>query len=1073
MKLVRFTLDNSLFVNLIAVLILIVGLFGLKNLKREAFPLVDFDVVLVQTVYPGASPSEVERFVSDPLEEQLKNVSDIKKLSSTSIESLSVVVLEIDPDAKDKEKVVEDIKTAVDQVKDLPDEVEDKPQVRELATRDQPVVEVALTGLPYDQLRRIADDLETRFLDLPDCSTVAKHGYRDKEIVVRVRPDRMRHEVLSIGQLAKVIDDNNRNMPAGALKTHKEEYLVRTVGEVQTSREVADIVIRANDLGETVTIGDVANVSEEYAERKYEYRTNGKDSINLVVVKQESGDIIRLVDDVRAVVAKYKKERDLPELHISYINDFSYYVKRRLNVLRNNAGFGGVLVLLCLVLFLSPGISLMTSLGLPIAFAGALAGMMFFGATINLISMMGLIIVLGMLVDDAIIVSENVFHYAQRGVPPKEAVIRGTSEVIKPVAATILTTMAAFSPLMMMGGILGKFIFVMPLTVIIALSMSWFESMVILPAHLYDVLKWGEKWRARRGKTLAVHTIENAEQAVIKERRSGKIVRQMYGSQMRIILRLRYLVLLFAIGVTGFSFWWAKNKMSIVMFPSNGVEVFIIKAKLPTGTEMATTSRLLGKLEPLIMELPSTELKDFTTLVGKIQNDPNDPFKSRGSNLGQIAVYLTPAQSRKRKAKEIIAELEKKIKPFRNQFESLEISRMRGGPPQGKPVSIAVKGDDFGPMLAAAKEIENRLKKIKGVISPANDFVEGKRELVVRVNRRKAARAAVAPELVPVQVRGVFEGLIASRIKRGDEELDIRVIYPDSIRNRRTSFRHIVIPNRFGRLIPLTDIATVTEQPGIGVINHLDTKRVIRVNADLDDKVISSLQIGEIAKKWVGELETKYPGILVDISGGYEDTKESMQDLQQAFMVALFLIFMILATLFKKLALPFVILTTIPFGLVGVIWAFYIHGLQLSFLGMLGAIGLSGVVVNDAIVLVDYIERHRPKGLRGLLPAVIDGGARRILPVWLTSVTTVVGLLPVAYGWGGFDPFVMPIAIAIGWGLVLATLVTLVLVPTFYAIRYTFLMDVYKVMSWPVRKIRKSEWKAPDYWAPDELDADA
>ena len=611
---------------------------------------------------------------------------------------------------------------------------------------------------------------------------------------------------------------------------------------------------------------------------------------------------------------------------------------------------------------------------------------------------------------------------------------------------------------------MGKFIRDMPMVVIIALSVSWFEAIVILPSHLLDVLKF-QDWRNKK-------LFKRKPGAVVKVKKQNvlsKAIYWVYEKQLRFFLKVRYLTLAAALVFFGFSMYWAKTKMAIQMFPADGIEIFFVRIQMPMGTDLDTTSKKLAEIETFIHEIPEIELQDFTTDVGINQNDPNDPFSARGSHLGQIAIYLTPESKRERIADEIIEELQEKIDTLDLGYEQLKVERLQNGPPQGKPIAIKVLGNQYEDMLEVTLEMKKRLEKLDGVYELSHDYDVGKTELVVEVDRARAAINSVVPETVAFQVRGAYEGLIATTIKRGDEEIDIRVRFKEETRNSLKSFDQIMIPNMQGRLVPLLNIATVRKQPGMGNIYHRDGDRVITLSGELDESKTSSLEVGTIAQSWVNSIEKKYDGVRIVVSGGFENTKESMESLGKSFLVALFLIFMILAALYHSFSVPIVVLTAIPFALTGVVWSFYLHGMPLSFLGMLGAIGLAGVAVNDAIVLVNFNEALRKKGIP-LIDAVVEGSKRRVLPVWLTTITTVVGLMPVAYGWGGFDPFLRPPAIAIGWGLTVATMVTLFIIPTVYSVRFTFVWDIGLAIMWIPKILTGKEILKRPAWRRSELE---
>ncbi|MCK5594605.1 efflux RND transporter permease subunit, partial [bacterium] len=493
MKISEFSVKHSLLINLISVFILIAGFYTLYiyKIRKEAFPEVSMNAVVVSTAYPGAPPEEIEKLITVPLEKELKGVNGIDEMYSASDENVSTIMINISHDAKDKDKVVDDIQQAVDQVRNLPDDAED-PIVTEVTTDEIPTVEIALSGdLPETELQKHAENMENILEDIPGVSSIARRGWRDEEVWVEVDPDKMKNFHVSIEEVMNALREKNISIPGGKLRGEKE-FSIRTTGEFHKKQEIENVIIRANDLGNWLRIKDIASVRFSFKEEDVINKSFGTRSINLTVIKKSTGDTVKIVGMVKEKMADFLRKTDL-KLEISYINDMSFYIARRLGVLRNNGIIGLVLVIFVLMLFLDHRVALLTALGIPIAFCTTLVVMGFMGISVNLITMLGLIIVLGMLVDDGIIVAENCARHLETGLDPHQAAIIGTQEVVKPVTATIITTIVAFSPLLFIEGIIGKFIWGIPAVVIIALTASLFEALVILPSHFADFVLIGKK----------------------------------------------------------------------------------------------------------------------------------------------------------------------------------------------------------------------------------------------------------------------------------------------------------------------------------------------------------------------------------------------------------------------------------------------------------------------------------------------------------------------------------------------------------------------------------------------------
>ncbi|MDO8494313.1 MAG: efflux RND transporter permease subunit, partial [Deltaproteobacteria bacterium] len=901
---------------------------------------------------------------------------------------------------------------AVDQVDDLPIDLEDRPVVTEVRSKDQPIVEVSLSGdISEAELVHHAKILENKLLDLPQVSSVVRRGWREKEIWVEADPQKLAEYSFSLTDLLTTLESANVNIPGGELLEQKREFLIRSTGEFETAEDVKKVVLRANDSRHWVAVEDVAEVKEAFEEETIINRSNGARAINLVVVKKETADAIDLVDTVKKLAQEYQAQKG-NGLRVSFIHDLSFYIKRRLNVLYGNGAFGFILVVVCLLFFINRRVALITSLGTPFALCGTIFIMQLTGITLNLLTMFGLIMVLGMLDDDAVVVSENIYRLREEGLSMRDACLRGVLEVWKPVTISALTTIAAFLPLMFMTGIMGKFIFYIPLMVVIALCVSLFEIFLIFPSHLHD---WAGGIDMRHSRT---------QQAF--DRFAEKYVRWL-----KVCLQNRYRVALgffifFLFGI------FVYSQVPFTLFPKRGVEIFFVRAKAPVGTPLEETGERFKQLERLIDKLEKGEVEDYVTQVGIQQNDPSDPFTDRFSHIGQIAVYLTPPSHRDRDAQEIVDDLRARGRVFVGLTE-VNFELMRPGPPVGKPIAIRVRGEDLSQISPVASRIETELRTFQGVTDIKLDEELGKEELLLKVDRVKMAQAGLSIRDIGTAIRASFEGLIATIIRRTDEEINVRVRFPLAQKHSRESFGQILIPNRQGRLIHFSEVAALEEAKGINAIRHHERQRTITVIANVDEETITTVEVQKKMEKGLRNLQNEFPELTIQFGGEFEETTESLATLKQAFFLAMLLIFGLLVLQCNSFWQPFVVMSSIPLGLIGVLIAFWLHGEPKSFLGLMGMVGLAGVVVNNAIVLVDFINEGRKKGLQKL-ESIVQACSLRIRPIFLSSATTVLGLVSLAYGLWGSDPFLRPMAMAFVWGLSFATILTLIAVPCFHAI---------------------------------------
>lgn len=1058
--LIEYFLQRGIFVNLLTFFLLLVGGIIGFTMNREAFPNINFDIVSVSTVYPGASPNEVEKLVTNPIEDKLKEVDGIKEYRSSSVENLSGVFITIDPDVSDTQKVVDDIRSAIDRVEDLPDDAE-QPLVQEITSSRTPVIEVSVQSIEDEEgnpvlsdieLRDQAEILEDMLLEIDGVARISRKGWYAREVHVDLIPQRLEGKYIGVMQIINALQQRNLNFPGGEIEEDGKAKVVRTVGELQTAQEVAGVYVRSNDIGQAVRIRDLGSVKDGLEEPDYIDKTNGNIAISLTVLKRESADIISLVDEVQRVTEKYKKNK--PEgVEITYVNDISYFVKRRLGVLRNNAMTGLVLVVGSLFLFMGWRTSLMVAIGIPISITTAFIFMNFMGVTLNLISMFGMIIVIGILVDDAIIVSENFYRYLEEGYPPYEAAVKGTSEVVAPVIATIVTSVAAFGPMLFMTGIFGKFVFSIPLVIIITLLASLFECLFILPSHLYEVNKISRPKGESSGDESGwfVKLRDNYYLPSLRWALANK------GKAMGILTGVFIVAIAMQVFLGSFK-----------LFPG-AIETFHIKITAETGTTLENTQRYIRAIEKEVAKLPPEELEAYTSRTGIIRANPNDPFTKRGSHYGQLMVYLTPENSRERTAQEVIDQIRDKTiwllneetravietrraeqsedeerqrydftipqqySDLEGKLVSMDMEKMQGGPPVGKPIAVEITGKDFETLEELAEKYKKVLATVDGVVDIEDTFEPGKEEIRLKVRENLASQAGVSVQSIAMAVNTAFQGTVATTLKLPDEEVDVRVRYADEYRKDAATLNQIQVMNQTGKLIPLDRLTYFANERGVIAINHLDGKRLITVTANVDEDVTNSTEAGRAFMEKAAGIIEKYPGYRMHLGGENEDTQESFQSLGKAFGVGILIIFMILASLFRSILQPFVIMLAVPFALIGVIFAFLLHGHPFSFLAMLGVIGLSGVVVNDSIVLVDFANSIRRETPDLDLDAVAEeAGLLRLRAVMLTTATTVLGLLPTAYGIGGEDPFIVPMALSFAWGLLFSTLITLLIVPVLY-----------------------------------------
>lgn len=1008
----RYFVERPLMVNLISILLMAVGIYAIFDINREAFPNVNLDQIRIDIPYPGASPSEIERLVITPIEQELKALDGIDTMNSIAFSGSGIINLELDPDSDNRKNMTNEVQMAVDQAV-LPDDLPTEPFVLEIDGSVFPVVQLAVSSDVSElELKRLGDQIEDDLLGLKGVARVQIQGDRKAEIRITVDPDKLALHRISIGEIATLLKSWNINSPGGQIDTIEGQKMVRIVGQFQNVNDVAELVLRSNDRGDNIKVSDVAKVEESLVIPTVYLDLGGKPALNMIIMKKTDADIIDVVDNVK----KYIKT--IPKIYGKHINtstsqDFSRFARVRLGVLTNNGIVGLILVFISLIVFLRFSVAMTTTWSLPIVFLTGLFLLHMSGITLNLISMLGFIMVLGMLVDDAIIIGENIAYHMEQGETPNDAAVKGAHELFGPVSTTILTTVAAFLPLMFMSGMIGKFIIAIPVVVISLLFLSWVEAFLILPSHVSHITN--PKVKAKEKKWLI--SFEHA-----------------YAKFLSWVLHHRWIVVLISALVLIGSLVLAKQSMQFQLFPAVAVDQYLVRVTANQGTNLIQLRKHLKDIDEDIRSHINPEYMESTVLSsGQTQRDAGDPLTQRGSRFGQIRVLYIPAVLRE--GHDAVKDLRELEKMLPSKYSDLEIAfeLVTAGPPTGRALEVEISSKAGTYNEQVAKNLILFLQNAKGVTTIESGLQAGDKEIHVVLDKKLAAYLGVNLSTAASHIRASVDGLRVSTTRYGTEEVDVTIRYPNDIEDIN-ALQNLKIPNNRGGLIPLHSIAKFEETTGFTTVRHKDGLRVIRVFANIDTTKTTSIQLNKYVadnkQEWLGEFTNK---VKINFGGEAEKNQESIMDLIFSFLFALGVIFFLLAIQFNSLGYPLIVMLAIPFGVVGVILSFYLHDvfwkpMPLSFFSMMGMVALTGVVVNSSMILLVFIQRARKEGMDAM-EAIILAGRRRLRAVVLTAATTVVGLLPTAYGWGGTDPFVAPMALALSWGLAFATLITLIVIP--------------------------------------------
>ncbi len=1003
---IAFFVKRGLMVNLISIFLLAAGIYSGYQIQREAFPSVNFDIVVVAGSYPGAAPREVERLMVAPIEQELKGIDGISAMRSTAFSGTMQIVIEVDPNFKDRSRLVSDIQQAINRT-DLPLDLPADPIISEIKSEQTPVLTFSIFGdFEPLALKHLSDQIEDDVRDLHGVAKVFIQGDLKEEIRIVLDPVKMRQSRVSVSDIIALVKGWNVNAPGGRLRSPDGQSIIRITGEFSSAADAGNLVLRSNELGQALYLKDVADVIETL-QRPYRYvGAQGDPAISMIIIKNADADIIELVDGVRAYLDTIP-EKYGDNVHVSVYNDLSTVTRLRLGVLTNNGMIGLALVLLLLLLFLRPAVALTTAWGLPIIFFSGIAVLYAAGITLNLLVMFGFIMVLGLMVDDAIIIGENITYHMERGLSPEQAAIEGTHELLGPVTATVLTTLVAFLPLMYMDGIIGKFIYSIPIVVVVLLAFSWVEAIFILPNHIRDVANASKK---------------------PKERAFFILISNVYVWLLEKAVKLRYLTIILTIagllGAVGIA-----STMKFQLFPSGAESTFYLRVNMPTGTTLEEMRDKLKVLDIEVRKRIDPAILETTTMVaGENSADKRETLKQIGDRFGFERVILIPFTQRDISAYDVMATIEKEIPAL---FPEMDISfaMQKGGPPVGRALQVELTGGDEAAMTRVAERLIKELGEIKGVYAVESDLESGDPEIRIVMDRKLAAYAGVDLATAGTHIRAAFDGLRVSTIKRGKKEIDVTIRYPIEAQRDIDTLMKLEIPNSRGGLVPLFRIAHLEHKSGTSSIRHKDAHRVINVSAEVDQKNINSKEVNarvsELQHIWLADDANT---VHVNFGGEEEKSQESVRGLMFSFVFALFGIFAILAIQFNRIGYPILVMLAIPFGVIGIIVGFYLHGAPISFMSMMGFVALTGVVVNASLVMAVFIQRLIADGVPWR-DAILESGKRRLRAVLLTAITTVVGLLPTAYGWGGHDPFVAPMALALSWGLMFSTVITLFSVP--------------------------------------------
>jgi HAE1 family hydrophobic/amphiphilic exporter-1 len=1018
-----FFITNFRFTYLILIGILITGIYSMLTLPREAEPEIRVPFASVVTVYPGANPLDVEELVTDKIEAEIKNLDNIKVFNSSSGQGFSSIFVEYEAEA-DLQESFRKLREAVDNSeKNLPEDAE-TPTVTEINFSDFPIVTYSLVGEGFDDvsLKKIADELQAELENVRDVSKVEIIGGIEREFQVFISQTKLANFNISLSQITQAISTSNFSLPSGDIEIDNFIYNVRVKGRFQSAEELNDIVVATyND--SPVFLRDIATIKDDYKEKKSESKIGfqnepARNTVSLQVFKKTGGNILNIVKNSQEKIADLYEKNVLPEnLTIQKTNDNSVFIKEDLRTLGQSGIQTVILITLILMLILSFRGSIITALSVPIAFLMAFIFLGIQGLTLNSMVLFSLVLSLGLMVDNSIIIIEGINEYVEYH---KKSVYEGALLSVWnfkwAIIAGTMTTVAAFLPMLLVSGILGEYISILPKTISVTLLSSLFVALIVIPTIVTRFIKVDHsKKQKQRDKKRHVFIAKKMQKLY---RFYGPLMRKVLVSKKkrRLSLATAFILFVTAVAVP------ATGLMEIEMFPSVDLDYFLINAKLPVGSTLDSTRPVADEIEKIVKEIP--EMDNYVINLGSSASLDSGGGGSSGENLANITVNLVDKKDRERLSYEITEEVRNKLLLI--QGAELTVEELSAGPPTGAPIEVRINGDDLTELAQVTKDIKAVIASIDGTINIKDNFQDAAGEFTFTVDKQKANYYGLNMITIASTLRNALFGSTASEVNVDGEDVDITVKYKENEFTTVNDLENIIIFTPNGQSITLKQVASVDFNPALLSIRHRDGDLSASVTADIENNVVLKNVLDEFEEK---KNALALPdGFQITVGGEVEDIEKSFRETFLSLGLAVVLIAFILVLQFNSFKQPFIILFALPLSIIGVIAGLNLVGQPFSFLAFIGIVSLSGIVVNDAIVLIDRINKNINNGLE-FIDSIVEAGIARMQPIFLTSITTIAGVFPLIYAnevWRGFSFTVI-------FGLMASTVLILYIIPIIYA----------------------------------------
>lgn len=1010
----RSLLQNHVLANLAFVLVMIVGFLSYLALPRQQDPTINFNWIVITTVLPGASALDVEKKVTDPIEDAIRKIQDINFMSSNSRESVSSILVRFqDIDARSFDKRVADLRREIQNKEDeLPQAAED-PQIIEITSANAfPSATIAVVGQARDENLRVQGRNVQKHLErLKGVDRVDPVGLPDPELQVTFDPAMLETLRLSPGQIADTVTAFFQDIAAGDSRLGEQNWLVRLVGSSADPAYLASRTV-VGAQGE-VTLGEVARVERGRAEPSQLTSYNERPAVLLAVMKQANANTLGLIERVKEYMADRNQYADQTGVELVLIDDQTVVTTNAISLMQRNALIGLFLVLVVAWLFLGSRIALLTAIGIPFILAGTFWILSGVGETLNVMVLLGVVIVLGMLVDDAVVVVEGIYYRVCRGMDTMSASIEALKEVAAPVTTAVLTTMAAFGPLILLPGILGDFMRVVPMVVVIALALSLLEAFWMLPAHVIAAkVSFRNPSRIHQYRIKLTHWIQ-----IRYVRLLVRFIRHRWFTLSLVVLLFFSALGIFAAGLVRTDF-----------FAADTIRLFYVNVEMPPETTLSGTLAKVQEIEQKVKaHLREGEARAVLSYAGNMFTETSPRL---GDHLGQIMVGLNPKIVELRTVEAMIEAMRSDVMATAGPLQ-LSFLRLAGGPPTEKPISIKVRGDAYNDIRVAADRLRQILNGIEGVKDIDDDASKGRNELILTLDADAINRARLNPLEVTRTVQLLVDGLVVTDMRDAGEKLEVRVKGPNTRFENISELLRFRLPLPDGDSVPLSELVVERREEGLGNIRHYNFRRAITVEADLEDTVIDTVTANQLIKQRWEEQQGEFPDIDLDFSGELDDIYEAMDSILILFVLGVGVMYAILGTQFRSYWQPFMILSTVFMAFTGVTFGLLISGNPMSLYTLYGIVALAGISVNASIVLISAGNMRLRAGM-SVLHATIYAARRRVIPILITSLTTVAGLFSLATGLGGKSLIWGPVATAIVWGLIFSTVLTLIVVPLLY-----------------------------------------